>query len=92
MDKAGARRFTILHTIESSEPGGAETVLLDLASRLNSKRFRSVALLIEEGWLHAKLMERGVPTILAKCGPWYDFRLPRAIERVARQEKVDLVH
>jgi hypothetical protein len=39
------RRFTILHTIETGGPGGAETVLLNLASRLNNNRFRIVALL-----------------------------------------------
>ena len=36
---------TILHTIETAGPGGAETVLLHLASRLNRDRFRSLALL-----------------------------------------------
>ena len=84
--------FTILHTIESSEPGGAETVLLDLSSRLDSKRFRSVALLIKRGWLQDRLEEKGVKTYLVECGSWYDFRLPRAIARIVRREKVDLIH
>ncbi|MBI4167040.1 MAG: glycosyltransferase [Acidobacteria bacterium] len=85
-------RHTILHTIETSEPGGAETVVLDLASKLDATRFRSIVLLIKEGWLREKLEERGVRTILVDSGVWYDFRLPRAIARVVRQEKVDLIH
>jgi glycosyltransferase involved in cell wall biosynthesis len=84
--------YTILHTIESSEPGGAETVLLDLASKVDSRRFRSVALLVKKGWLQEQLQERGVKTFLVECGSWYDFRLPRTIARVVREEKADLIH
>jgi glycosyltransferase involved in cell wall biosynthesis len=48
--------------------------------------------LIKEGWLREELEERGVKTVLEECGAWYDFQLPRAIARLARQEKVDLIH
>jgi hypothetical protein len=56
------RKFTILHTIETAGPGGAETVVLDLASRVDPTRFRSIALIPREDWLSRNLKERGIPT------------------------------
>ena len=86
------RKYTILHTCEWAGSGGAETILLDLASHLDGSRFRSLALLPEHGWLREKLQERGIPTFLAKSTAWYDGRLLAAMTRLIRREKVDLIH
>jgi glycosyltransferase involved in cell wall biosynthesis len=85
-------KHTILHTIETSGPGGAESVLLALADGIDTSRFRSLVLLPRAGWLQNKLKERGIPVYLAKSNAWYDPRLLRAMTRVIRQEKVDLIH
>jgi glycosyltransferase involved in cell wall biosynthesis len=85
-------KHTILHTIETGGPGGAESVLLALASRIDTSRFRSLVLLPHSGWLQNKLREKGIPVHLAKSNAWYDLRLPRALARLIRQEKVDLIH
>lgn len=86
------KRVTILHTIETGGPGGAETVLLETASRLDPARFRSLVVLSEDGWLRQQLLARGVPTVLVKWKAWYDFRLPRAMAGLVRREKVDMIH
>jgi glycosyltransferase involved in cell wall biosynthesis len=86
------KKFTILHTIETAGPGGAETVVLELASRLDSNRFRSIVLLPREEWLSKNLRERGIGTFLVDSKAWHDFRLPRGMARLVRQEKVDLIH
>jgi len=85
-------RHTILHTIETVTPGGAETVLLNLVTGLDKGRFRSIVLLPDNWWLRKKLQEHGVEMFLVESRAWYDFRLPRTIMRVIRQEKVDLIH
>jgi glycosyltransferase involved in cell wall biosynthesis len=85
-------RFTILHTIETAGPGGAETVVLDLASRLDSTQFRSIVLLPREDWLSRNLRDRGVPTFFVNSKAWYDFQLPRGMAKLIRKEKVDLIH
>lgn len=85
-------RRTILHTIETSEPGGAETALLYLASKLNPDRFRSLALLPGEGWLSDRLREVGVTVFFANSQKWYDFQLLREMRRVIECERVDLIH
>ncbi|HVB34923.1 MAG TPA: glycosyltransferase [Patescibacteria group bacterium] len=85
-------RRTILHTIETSGPGGAETVLLQVASRLDRDRFRSLALLPDEGWLSQQLEEAGVHVYFARSKGWHDFRVPRMMRRLIRQENIDLIH
>jgi glycosyltransferase involved in cell wall biosynthesis len=86
------KRYTILHTIETGGPGGAETVMLELASGLDSKRFRSLALLPGGRWLPGQLESRSIPVVIAESGAWYDFKWLRALARTVRQEKVDLIH
>jgi glycosyltransferase involved in cell wall biosynthesis len=84
--------LTILHTIETGGPGGAETILLKLASQLDPARFRSLVLLPRKGWLHAQLEMARVPTFFVHSSAWYDLRLPRTLVTLARKEKVHLIH
>ena len=84
--------YTILHTIESGGPGGAETVVLNLVTRLNKDRFKSVVLLPPGPWLNAKLREHGVPVIEVSWTAWYDPRGPLAMVDAIRKYEVDLVH
>ena len=67
-------------------------MLLALASRIDSRRFRSIALVPYEGWLSQKLEEHGVPVVIAKSRTWYDFELPNVMAQVIRGEGVDLIH
>lgn len=84
--------LTILHTIETSGPGGAENVLLAVAARLDRRRFRSLVLINDAGWLEDRLRELELPVLRAEWSHWYDFRLPRAIAAAVRREGVDLIH
>ena len=83
---------TILHTIETAGPGGAETVVFNLASALDPQKFRSVVVLPEENWLGKKLRDAGIPTYFVQSRGWYDFRIPAALARVAERERVSLIH
>lgn len=86
------KKITILHTIETSGPGGAETVLLQLATHLDRSRFRSLVLLNQKGWLLDQLRARGIATTLVEWKAWYDLRLPRTMARMVREEQVDMIH
>ncbi len=67
-------------------------MFLDLASHLDSRRFRSLALLAEEGWLSRKLQERGVQTFLVTT-PGLSHPWPlAAMARLIRREGVSLIH
>lgn len=86
------KKYTILHTIDSGGPGGAETVLLTLATRLDPARFRSLVLLPPGPWLNQKLREHQVPIFEVGWKNWHDFRGPLAMARIVKREKVDLIH
>jgi glycosyltransferase involved in cell wall biosynthesis len=85
-------QLTILHTIETAGPGGAENVLLSLASNLDPGRYRSLALLPDGRWLPGKLREKGIPTVTAESKGWHDLSLLRTMARIVREEKVSLIH
>jgi len=86
------KQYTILHTIYSGGPGGAETLILNLATRLDPKRFRSIVVLPQGAWLNRRLKESGVTVFEVDWGAWYDVRGPLALVRIIRREKVDLIH
>jgi len=86
------RRYSILHTIQSGGPGGAETVVLRLATHLDPERFRSVALLPNGSWLPQRLREAGIPTRISPSTGLYDPTTLRNLVRFVREEEVDLIH
>jgi hypothetical protein len=86
------KKFTILHTIETGGPGGAETVLLNLARHLDSSRFRSLVLLTSQGWLLKSLQQNQIPTLVVEHKRRYDLGFLWSLMKVIRKEKVDLIH
>lgn len=84
--------LTILHTIQTGGPGGAETLVLQIASGLNPDCYRSVVLLPGGRWLPARLDERGIPYVLADSHAWYDTTVVRRMVEVVRRENVDVIH
>lgn len=85
---------TILHTIDTTGPGGAETVFVNLASKIDPRRFRSVAAIHGPGWVHDELRRRGVAPYLIDAGRHtsFDLRYLRALHVIVRRERVDLIH
>ena len=86
------RRSTILHTSETGGPGGAETVMLNLASGLDPEKFRSIALVPCEGWLQRSLADRQIPVFTAQSKGWTDLTLPRVMAQLVEEQQVDLIH
>lgn len=85
-------RRTVLHAIETAGPGGAESIVLELATRLDPARFRSVALVPRQDWLWLRLKERGVPVYVLEGKTWYDIEYLRRMAGLLRQENVSLIH
>src|SRR6185295_16572388 len=84
--------MNILHLIECSEPGGAETVLLTLAKGFRDKGDYSVAGLLETGWLHDELKEARFETLLIKQKRSYDFSCLWNLCRIIKKYKIDIIH
>ncbi len=82
---------TILHTIDTTGPGGAETVFIDLATRLPKDKFRSVVVIRGKGWVYEELSRRGVTPILLDSKGSFNLRYLWQLRKIIKQEGVDLI-
>lgn len=86
-----SRKRTILHTIDTTGPGGAETVFIDLLTRLPRDRYRSIVTIRGKGWVYEELQRQGFEPVLIDAKGSFNIRYLTALARLIRQEKVDVV-
>jgi glycosyltransferase involved in cell wall biosynthesis len=82
---------TILHIIDTTGPGGAETVFIDLATRLPKEKFRSIVVIRGKGWVYEELCRRGMEPILLNAKGSFNWRYLAGLCRLIRREGVDLI-
>ncbi len=82
---------TILHTIDTTGPGGAETVFIDLATRLPKDKYRSVIVIRGKGWVYDELRRRGVSPILLDAKGSFNLRYLLGLRKIIRDQGVDLI-
>ncbi len=86
------KKPTILHAIDTTGPGGAETVFLDIAQQLQLSDFENFAVIKGPGWVEDQLKLRNIRYLIVKPhGPLsipYYFQLLKLI----RRENVALIH
>jgi len=83
--------ISVMHVIDTGGPGGAETVFLQMATGLDPARFRSVAVVGDNGWLPEQLEKRSlVPHILPAKGS-FKIGYLLALRRLARRCKIDVI-
>lgn len=82
---------SIMHTIDTTGPGGAETVFIDLATRLPKDKFRSVVVIRGKGWVYEELCRRGVSPILQDAKGSFNLRYLLGLREIIRRERIDLI-
>jgi sugar transferase (PEP-CTERM/EpsH1 system associated) len=83
--------INILHVVETSEPGGAETVLVEIATNLPA-RFRSLGCVFSQGWTSAALEKRNVPVFEVPLRRSFDLSWVHRLIQLIRQHKIHLIH
>lgn len=81
----------VLHVIDTGGPGGAETVFLQTATRLDAARFESSAIVGGMGWLAQQFEERGVPPRIVPAKGSFNVRYLSTLLRLARQHRSDVI-
>jgi len=82
----------VLHVIDTTGPGGAETVFAQLASGLNIRQlWRSFVAIPGTGWVYDALVANGLEPILTPRRGAFDLRYLRALRNVVRQHRVELI-
>ena len=81
----------VLHVIDTGGPGGAETVFLQTATRLDPARFHSAAVVGRMGWLAQQFQAGGVtPQIVPATGS-FNLRYLSKLIRLARRHRSDVI-
>ena len=83
---------TVLHSIDTTGPGGAETLFVDLATRMPGKEYRSIVVINGKGWVYEELCRRGANPVLLNAKGSFNWRYLRSLCRLIRRERVDLIH
>lgn len=82
---------SILHAIDTTGPGGAETVFLDLAQHLIIPGYRNIALIKGPGWVEDQLIKRGVTYFILKPQGFLSLPYYWQVLKLLRQQNVRLV-
>jgi len=82
---------TILHIIDTTGPGGAETVFIDLASKLPKEKFRSIVVVRGKGWVYDELCRRGLSPIIMDAKGSFNWRYLLNLRRLIKCENVQLI-
>ena len=82
---------SILHAIDTTGPGGAETVFLDLTENLTLDGYRSFAVIKGPGWVEDQLKARGIHYYIVKPGGSFSLSYYRELIRIVRENNVKLI-
>lgn len=82
---------TILHVIDTTGPGGAETVFIELADRMRQMGNRSVVVIRGPGWVRDQLIARGLTPYIVDAKGSFNWRFLRELIRIIRRERVDVI-
>lgn len=86
------RKFNVLHYIETSGPGGAETVLLNVARNIDRDHFYPRVILHKSRWLHEQLQKNGIDTEIIPSKRSWDMPFLFNFIKYCRRHKIDLIH
>ncbi|WP_323813286.1 glycosyltransferase [Cellvibrio sp. NN19] len=82
---------TILHIIDTTGPGGAETIFIQLANEAKKREYRSIALVRGEGWVAEQLRKHEVTTYFYNCKGSFNFSYLKFLIKLIRKENVNLI-
>ncbi len=83
--------ISVLHVIDTAGPGGAETVFLQTATRLDPARFQHAAVIGGAGWLAKQLQETGLQPHIVPAKGSFNVRYLSTLLRLARQHRSDVI-
>ncbi len=82
---------TVLHVIDTTGPGGAETIFLQLAKKVAENGHRSIALIRGSGWVQSQLEQLSIPFYVIDCKGSFNIKYLSSLIKLIRSEKVDVI-
>jgi glycosyltransferase involved in cell wall biosynthesis len=86
------KQRTIIHAIDTTGPGGAETVFLDVVQQLQLENYNNLAIIKGAGWVEDQLKSRGVRYQIIKPRGFLSIPYYWQLHRLLKRENAVLVH
>jgi len=83
---------TIIHAIDTTGPGGAETVFLDIAQQLQLENYDNLAIIKGAGWVEEQLKQRAIRYHILKPHGFLSIPYYWQLYKLLRRENAALVH
>ena len=84
--------INILHAIDTSGSGGAETVFLNIVTGLDKTRFRSYTVLPGPGWLDSRLRQYGIKPVVLNSKGSFNVKYLLGLAKLVKRLKINLIH
>ena len=81
----------VLHTIDTTGPGGAETIFVNLLEGLDTKRFESFAAITGTGWVCDTLRKKSIEPIFIQSRGGFNYKYLMDLIRIIRIHKIDII-
>jgi glycosyltransferase involved in cell wall biosynthesis len=83
--------ISVLHTIDTKGPGGAETVFINLVNKLDGNIFKSYAAINGPGWLCDTLRKNKKEPIFISSDGRFSFKYLHSMIKIIKQNRIDIV-
>jgi glycosyltransferase involved in cell wall biosynthesis len=84
--------INILHTIDTTGPGGAETVFLNIINGLDTSKFQSTVAICGKGWVNDQLVKDGWRPLFLSAEGSFNIRYILQLISIIRKKKIDIIH
>jgi glycosyltransferase involved in cell wall biosynthesis len=81
----------VLHAIDTTGSGGAETVFVSLVKGLDTEKFKSIAAIRGSGWVYDSLRISGVEPIFVKSKGGYNLQYLVELVRIVKEHEIDII-
>ncbi|KAB2889086.1 MAG: glycosyltransferase [Desulfobulbaceae bacterium] len=81
----------VLHSIDTTGPGGAETVFVNLVKGLDPETFESFAVIRGEGWVCETLRSHEIEPIFVQSRGSFNIKYLLELMRIIRKYRIDIV-
>ena len=82
----------VLHLCESSNTGGAESVLLSIVDNLDKSHYKSSVCLLTDGWLKTQLDKRQIETVVIPQPHSFDLLWLFRLYRLLKDRCIHVMH
>ena len=82
---------TILHLIDTTGPGGAEMVFIQLVDKMRDRGFKSIAVIQGPGWVHDELIRRGIEPYIIPAKGSFAFGFLYQLVRLIKKHQIRLI-